>query len=99
MVIGRSHRPEHPYTRARSARLRLAREACGASQAQIAERLGLTADGYAKYENRPGSELPARYFGAFCEATGIPLGDLAAYIVNNVQHATGRFRPRPKPRG
>lgn len=56
------------FKKAFLARTKLAREAAGLTQEELAKRLGIRQDKYAKYESR--SPLPHQYVARFCEVTG-----------------------------
>jgi ribosome-binding protein aMBF1 (putative translation factor) len=60
--------PPSRFKKAFLARTKRAREAAGLTQEELAQRLGIRQDKYAKYETR--SPLPHQYVARFCEITG-----------------------------
>jgi DNA-binding XRE family transcriptional regulator len=56
------------FKKAFLARTKRAREAAGLTQEEMARRMGIRQDKYAKYESR--SPLPHQYIARFCEVTG-----------------------------
>ena len=63
-----------PYIDAFQKRLKLAREAVGMTQAEMAQALGFkSGDAYAKYENRQNNLLAPHYYAQFSRLTGVSL--------------------------
>lgn len=66
--------PKSLYIQAVRARVALARDKSGFTQEQMADRLGVRASKYAKWENR--GLMPHIYLARFSELTGISLKEL-----------------------
>jgi len=71
------------YTKALQTRMRVAREARGYRQKDMAELLGITKDAYEKYETR--SRLPHHLMERFALATGISL----TWLITGHERPTG----------